>query len=687
MSERFTRLFSLPAELYTEGSPLLIEAGALLRDSQSNKLLAQLKLKNLDARALRAVQVRLWPEDAFGHATDSPVLYTYLDLNVPQGGTFGAKNPIPLPDPATRNLRAEICDVAFADGSRWTAPEGAVWAPLPAAEPVEKALSDAELCKQLRLEQGENCRFVPTRHGELWRCACGEAVKGETCPACGKGFFEIDLPALTEAKDKRLAEEKAVREKAAAEAAEQARIEAEKAEKLAKEKAERAGKAKAKRKKAGKILGITVPATLLVAAAILLGIPGLSAIQAKKAADAGDYIGAVEKYRSAAGWDLFENLFHPGDKAEALVPAARYQEGEAALVEGRYEDAFAAFEAAGHYEDAAERRSECLTGAFYAYLEAGELEKAEELLKEIPRGPEYDNLTLGLAQGYLDAGDYNKALICLPAAKCSDPADEEQRQEIRYKSAVGLYESGVYERAAMNLRRISNYSDANHYIQLCAIGMVEESVKKGDYSTASKHAKTVDISQLTAEEQARFSDSLYGWANTIENGAKTAEDYAAAFAMYQLFGKGDYQARMDACNSKYIETPRSIGHSYDGTPSSFKITNVLAQYHNGKVTFTVEYTADQDGTCYIWAFYTNGGGPRESTTFRAGEGSFSLTLNRSKELGTPSWGGTITEWNIYLTNDRSPEEIGSWNKFSQWSIGGRSFFDTISIDLYGNPIP
>ena len=235
MSERYNRLFSLPAELYAEGSPLLIEAGALLKDNDMGRLIAQLKLKNLEEKPVQAFKVRLWPVSALGDAATEPVEYTYLDLNAARGAAFGAQRPIPIPDPATRSFRAEILQAAFADGSRWIAPEGAAWAPLPAGETLESALGDAELCKQLRLERGADCRFVPARHGELWRCACGEAVKGERCPACGKGFFEIDLPGLTETKDKRLAAEKAAREKAAAAAAEKARLEAEKAARLAKD--------------------------------------------------------------------------------------------------------------------------------------------------------------------------------------------------------------------------------------------------------------------------------------------------------------------------------------------------------------------------------------------------------------------------------------------------------------------
>ena len=39
MAERYTRLYTLPENLYTEGAPLVIAAGALLKDNQTGKVL------------------------------------------------------------------------------------------------------------------------------------------------------------------------------------------------------------------------------------------------------------------------------------------------------------------------------------------------------------------------------------------------------------------------------------------------------------------------------------------------------------------------------------------------------------------------------------------------------------------------------------------------------------------------
>ena len=59
MSERYTRLFSLTSPLYAAGAPVMITAGALLKDNQTGKVLAQLKIKNISDKAIKGVSVRI----------------------------------------------------------------------------------------------------------------------------------------------------------------------------------------------------------------------------------------------------------------------------------------------------------------------------------------------------------------------------------------------------------------------------------------------------------------------------------------------------------------------------------------------------------------------------------------------------------------------------------------------------
>ena len=51
MAERFTKLYELPGGLYAPGAPVLIRAGALLRDNLAKNTVVQMKLYNLSLYA------------------------------------------------------------------------------------------------------------------------------------------------------------------------------------------------------------------------------------------------------------------------------------------------------------------------------------------------------------------------------------------------------------------------------------------------------------------------------------------------------------------------------------------------------------------------------------------------------------------------------------------------------------
>ena len=118
MSEqRYSRLFSLPENLYAAGSPVLICAGALLKDNQSEKILAQLKLKNIREKEIKAITVSISPLDTLDHPLGSPLEYQYLDLTAFRDDEFGQKTPIFLPDESTRAFSVEVTEVIFSDNT------------------------------------------------------------------------------------------------------------------------------------------------------------------------------------------------------------------------------------------------------------------------------------------------------------------------------------------------------------------------------------------------------------------------------------------------------------------------------------------------------------------------------------------------------------------------------------------
>ena len=211
MNQRYTRLFTLPGALYAQGSPLIILAGALLKDNQTGRVLAQLKFKNVGTKTIRGLKVRFFPQDLTGIDLDQPLEHQYLDLNAARDREFGQKEPVAFPNAITRAFRVEVYQVVFADGTLWNQ-EQSQWSPMPPLQALETALGDKELCKEYQILYGANCRVMPQEDKGLWRCACGawNMESEANCHACYKNLDQLkalDLEQLKASRDARLARE------------------------------------------------------------------------------------------------------------------------------------------------------------------------------------------------------------------------------------------------------------------------------------------------------------------------------------------------------------------------------------------------------------------------------------------------------------------------------------------------
>lgn len=211
MSERYARLFSLPENLYQPGSPVMILAGALLKDNQTGGILALMKFKNVGEKPIRGLKVRFFPQDLTGIDLDQPLEHQYLDLNAARDGEFGQKEPVAFPNAITRAFRVEVYQVVFADGTLWNQ-EQSQWSPMPPLQALETALGDKELCKEYQILYGANCRVMPQEDKGLWRCTCGAwNMESEAkCHACWKNLDQLkalDLEQLKASRDARLARE------------------------------------------------------------------------------------------------------------------------------------------------------------------------------------------------------------------------------------------------------------------------------------------------------------------------------------------------------------------------------------------------------------------------------------------------------------------------------------------------
>ena len=371
MAERYTRLFTLPPDLYTVGSPLVIAAGALLKDTQTGRVLAQLKLRSVSDQPIRAVKLRV-----VGYDVSEAILcreeHEYLDLDVRRDTLFGAKEAILLPSSSVRSFTAELLAVYYADGTSYLY-EDSRWEPLPAQEDLSSRLFDGELIRQYRLDTSEKSRYVPLETRDLWLCSCGEINHPfECCHRCGLDLDSLkrllDVEVLRENKKQRLLDE----------ASEAARRD-EQRQSLA-----------YKLKRAGLIL---IPVLLIGALLLAVYIVSSKRDARYRSADelfaAGSYSEAAELYEALGS---YRDAASKADAArDAAARVSSYSRAGKLLENGRYDDAYDAYLSLGAYQDAAQLALE----AHYR--------KALELIE---KGPEaYDEAIALLTE----LGDYAEA--------------------------------------------------------------------------------------------------------------------------------------------------------------------------------------------------------------------------------------------------------------------------------------
>lgn len=379
MSERYTRLFSLPENLYMEGAPVIIAAGALLKDNQTGKVLAQLKIRNIQGREIKAATVSVSLLDTAGRALGGAVVYQYLDIAAGRDADFGQKTPVYLSESAARSYTVSVTEVVFSGNTVWTASEGE-WTPLAPSVPLETALGDGELVKQYRLTYGSDSVDKYQTERDLWHCSCGalnhrQEVK---CHICGKeatALAALDMDALSAARDQRVEEEwQRARE---ARIAEEERLAAERIERekrLAAAKAEeerRRAEAEARARIVRKRVMIAAPTAVALLASVLVVtqviLPGSKYAAAEALADAGQYEEAVAAFEALG--DYRDSMA----RIEQVREAEKNHDYEAAvsLMEaGRYDEAIAAFNVLGEYQDSVAQIKEAQNRRDYAAAES-----------------------------------------------------------------------------------------------------------------------------------------------------------------------------------------------------------------------------------------------------------------------------------------------------------------------------
>ena len=295
MAERYTRLYTLPENLYTEGAPLVIAAGALLKDNQTGKVLAQLKYRSICSRPIRAIKVLITGYD-MAKAVVCQEEHQYLDLEIGRDEYWGSKEAVYLPDRSVRSYSAAVLAVYYADGGSYVS-DSQRWEPLQEQAGLDTKLWDKELAKQYRIDTTPKSVFVPMRQKDLWLCACGEINRdGERCHVCSQELdtliAKLDVDRLREEKTERLR-----REEEHASAVDAVRD--------------------AHAKKAKKIALIAAPIAVIAAAAIVFSV-----VSSKNARAYDDALALLDAGRYNEADVAFTKLGNYKDSAEKAEEAA-----------------------------------------------------------------------------------------------------------------------------------------------------------------------------------------------------------------------------------------------------------------------------------------------------------------------------------------------------------------------------
>ena len=363
MAERYSRLFSLPEDLYTAGAPLVISAGALLMDNQTGQVLAQLKMRSISSKVINAAKLLVTGTNRAGDVLCREE-HVYEGLNAARDSFFGAKEAVLLPDANVRSFTVQLLSVSFGDGSRYI---GGVedWKPLPDQADLNQHLFDTELIRQYRLETSNMSRFVPLEAQDLWLCACGEVNRrGESCFRCDqtleqcKKYLNVEL--LRENKNLRLNGE---------------------AVQAALDEARRQSRARILRRVLLVLLPLLLIAGIVFGAHKIMGRRDAIYVEACRLYNEGEFAEAALLFEKVGHYKDSGTMAAKAKKADAEI--ASYNRAGKLLNNERWDDAYDAYKALGNYEDSAELAQEALYQKGLMLLEDEAFADAQALFEDL----------------------------------------------------------------------------------------------------------------------------------------------------------------------------------------------------------------------------------------------------------------------------------------------------------------
>lgn len=443
MADRFERLFALPNNLYSAGSPVIVAAGALLKDTQTGNIIVQLKYQSVSPLIIKALKVSISAYDVAGKEINGVTEYQYLDLNISNGQAFGSNKAIVLSNKVTRSFSISSITVVLSDGTAHEVSQPL--SPLPEPTSLRSALHNPELIKQYQIAVNDHAKYVPQAAHGIWECTCGAWNSGKICQCCGATQNNVvdalNIPVLTENTNSRLAAEKAQRE-------EKERLAEEARQEEAKQLALQEKQRRAAAKKTKTILAIALPILALVLVFALWIYPDVI----KPSIIYNEAVELLSNKQFDDATTTFESLGNYKDAANMALES-QYQKAEALLSEQRYGEAAQVFGNIVGYKDAETKITE-----IYNIVCSSVYEQGESLLQAGDKcGAAF---AFGQLEDYEDAKDRAKALWAEIVSDCT--------LAVGFEHTVAIKENGEVVAVGNNEENQCDVDDWTNIVSISA---------------------------------------------------------------------------------------------------------------------------------------------------------------------------------------------------------------------------
>ncbi len=346
MSEQYTRIYISKSKLYAQGAPVIVKAGALLRDNGTGNILGQVKFENVSQKKIIALKIELTAYDMADRQLGEAIEHQYLDLSANSYTEFGSKEAILLPDNSARSFRLKVTEAVFEDKSIWSGNEP--FETVREQNTLVSVLREPELVRQYQIKTNSGSSFEPADYKDLYLCACGSAYKKaiDRCPFCGKAFSD-----LVEALDLDvLKQEKIVREEAQKEAEEKRHAEEQASEE----------RRRVQKKKGIKLTVAAVSVVVVVIAAVLIVnnivVPEMKYKKGEKLLASEDYDEAIVVFEELGDYKAAKgHIQEAKEQIKEQALAKKYEQAENLSANGDYDKAIEVFKELEEYKDAKER--------------------------------------------------------------------------------------------------------------------------------------------------------------------------------------------------------------------------------------------------------------------------------------------------------------------------------------------